>query len=268
MIRPRASLRRTTGHCNPPLDNTCAVDILANSDPFSPEATDPLPCFHAWFAEARLSEPNDPDAMALATSTPAGLPSVRMVLLKDITADASFLFYTNTESRKGAELASNPHAALCFHWKSLRRQVRIEGAVTEVSPQQADAYFHSRPRGSQLGALASSQSRPLADRALLESRACRAGPPVSQRGAASALLDRLCRPRGGHRVLAQPARPAARSRRVYAHRSRMATYAAVSIGILRMSIAASVKNLPIISTLSCKKMISSPPSCRKGVAAQ
>lgn len=94
-----------------------------------------------------------------------------MVLLKDITADASFLFYTNTESRKGAELASNPHAALCFHWKSLRRQVRIEGVVAEVSPQQADAYFQSRPRGSQLGALASRQSRSLSDRALLESRA-------------------------------------------------------------------------------------------------
>src|SRR5581483_5308823 len=79
---------------SPPIDNTCAVDIPANSDPFSPEATDPLPCFHAWFAEARLAEPNDPDAMALATSTPAGLPSVRMVLLKEITADGSFLFYT------------------------------------------------------------------------------------------------------------------------------------------------------------------------------
>jgi pyridoxamine 5'-phosphate oxidase len=147
------------------------VDIPANSDPFSPEATDPLPCFHAWFAEARLAEPNDPDAMALATSTPAGLPSVRMVLLKEITADGSFLFYTNTESRKGEELAANPHAALCFHWKSLRRQVRIEGAVSTVSPPQADTYFHSRLRGSQLGALASMQSRPLADRALLESRA-------------------------------------------------------------------------------------------------
>lgn len=147
------------------------MDILANSDPFSPEATDPLPCFQAWFREARLAEPNDPDAMALATSTPAGLPSVRMVLLKEITGDGSFLFYTNTESRKGAELASNPHAALCLHWKSLRRQVRIEGAVSQVSPQQADAYFHSRPRGSQLGALASSQSRPLPDRTLLESRA-------------------------------------------------------------------------------------------------
>jgi pyridoxamine 5'-phosphate oxidase len=145
--------------------------MTANSDPFSPEAADPLPCFRAWFAEARLVEPNDPDATALATATPTGLPSVRMVLLKEITADGSFLFYTNTESRKGAELASNPHAALCFHWKSMRRQVRIEGAVSEIAPQQADAYFHSRPRGSQLGAMASNQSRPLADRATLETRA-------------------------------------------------------------------------------------------------
>jgi pyridoxamine 5'-phosphate oxidase len=147
------------------------VDATASSDPFSTEANDPLPCFQAWFAEARLAEPNDPDAMALATATPTGLPSVRMVLLKEITADGSFLFYTNAESRKGAELVSNPYAALCLHWKSLRRQVRIEGQVTETSSQQADAYFHSRPRGSQLGAMASNQSRPLADRATLETHA-------------------------------------------------------------------------------------------------
>jgi pyridoxamine 5'-phosphate oxidase len=147
------------------------VDITTNSDPFSPEAADPLLCFHAWFAEARLAEPNDPDAMALATAKPSGLPSVRMVLLKEITADGSFVFYTNLESRKGMELASNPHAALCFHWKSLRRQVRIEGAVSKISPQQADAYFRSRPRGSQLGALASHQSRPLGNRATLQAHA-------------------------------------------------------------------------------------------------
>jgi pyridoxamine 5'-phosphate oxidase len=143
----------------------------ANSDPFSPEADDPLLCFHAWFAEARLAEPNDPDAMALATATPAGLPSVRMVLLKEITRDGSFVFYTNAESRKGTELATNPRAALCFHWKSLRRQVRVQGPVSEVSPERADAYFQSRARGSQLGALASDQSRPLPDRATLEARA-------------------------------------------------------------------------------------------------
>ncbi len=151
------------------------MDTRANSshpqqDPFSPEAVDPFPCFYAWFAEAEAQEPNDPNAMALATATPAGLPSVRMVLLKDITADA-FVFYTNAESRKGQELRANPHAALCLHWKSLRRQIRIEGPLTEVSPEQADAYFHSRSRKSQISAVASQQSRPLADRAVLEAQA-------------------------------------------------------------------------------------------------
>jgi pyridoxamine 5'-phosphate oxidase len=143
----------------------------SRQDPFSTQAIGPLPCFHAWFAEARASEPNDPDAMALATATPQGLPSVRMVLLKEITADGSFVFYTNAQSRKGQEIRGNPHAALCFHWKSLRRQIRIEGPLSEVSSQQADAYFRSRARGSQIGALASDQSRPLTDRATLEARA-------------------------------------------------------------------------------------------------
>lgn len=140
-------------------------------DPFSPGASDPLPCFRAWFAEARALEPNDPDAMALATATPDGCPSVRMVLLKAIADDASFVFYTNAESRKGQEIRGNPRAALCFHWKSLRRQVRIEGQVTEVTAVEADAYFRSRSRGSQLGAWASEQSRPLQDRGSLEARA-------------------------------------------------------------------------------------------------
>jgi pyridoxamine 5'-phosphate oxidase len=159
------------------LDNTCPVDASANSeplpeqDPFAPEATDPLPCFHAWYAEAHIHEPNDPNAVALATATPAGLPSVRMVLLKEVLSDPSFVFYTNAQSRKGLEIRANPHAALCFHWKSLRRQIRIEGPLSEVSPQQADAYFRSRARGSQLGALASEQSRPLTSRATLEARA-------------------------------------------------------------------------------------------------
>jgi pyridoxamine 5'-phosphate oxidase len=147
------------------------VNTSANSDPFSAEAADPLPCFQTWLAEARLTEPNDPEAMALATSTPTGLPSVRMVLLKEITADGSFVFYTNAESRKGTEIAANPRAALCFHWKSLRRQIRVEGPVSEIPPERADAYFHTRPYGSQIGALASDQSRPLPDRAMLEARA-------------------------------------------------------------------------------------------------
>jgi pyridoxamine 5'-phosphate oxidase len=140
-------------------------------NPFSPEASNPLPCFHAWLAEAQALEPNDPNAAALATATPAGLPSVRMVLVKDVIGDGSFVFYTNAESRKGLEMRANSHAALCFHWKSLRRQIRIEGPLSETPSRQADAYFHSRARGSQLGALASDQSRPLTSRAALEARA-------------------------------------------------------------------------------------------------
>jgi pyridoxamine 5'-phosphate oxidase len=124
---------------------------------------DPFALFASWFAEARASEPNDPNAMALATATPSGAPSVRMVLLKDHGEDG-FVFYTNLASRKGAELGANPHAALLFHWKSLRRQVRIEGRVEEVSAAEADAYFASRGRDSQLGSAASDQSRPLPDR--------------------------------------------------------------------------------------------------------
>jgi pyridoxamine 5'-phosphate oxidase len=122
--------------------------------------TDPLGQFAAWLAEARASEPNDPNAMALATATPDGGPSVRMVLLKE-HGPAGFTFYTNAHSRKGAEILANPRAALLFHWKSLRRQVRIEGRLTEVTAGQADDYFHSRPFVSQLGSAASDQSRPL-----------------------------------------------------------------------------------------------------------
>lgn len=140
------------------------------ADPFAPGALDPFPCFHAWLAAAQASEPNDPNAMALATATPQGAPSVRMVLLKGVTDDA-FVFYTNAESRKGLELRANPQAALCLHWKSLRRQVRVEGTIAEVSAEQADAYFYSRSRASQIGAVASQQSRPLRDRALLQAAA-------------------------------------------------------------------------------------------------
>jgi pyridoxamine 5'-phosphate oxidase len=140
-------------------------------NPFSPQASDPIRCFHAWLAEAQALEPNDPNAAALATATSDGRPSVRMVLVKDVTDDGSFVFYTNAQSRKGQEVRANPHAALCFHWKSLRRQIRIEGPLSEVSSRQADIYFHSRGRGSQIGALASDQSRPLANRAVLEARA-------------------------------------------------------------------------------------------------
>lgn len=122
--------------------------------------SDPIALFEAWFAEAQASEPNDANAMALATAMAEGRPSVRMVLLKAHGPDG-FVFYTNAQSRKGEEIAANPHAALLFHWKSLRRQVRIEGSLSEVTPAEADAYFHSRPRVSQLGSAASDQSRPL-----------------------------------------------------------------------------------------------------------
>ena len=131
--------------------------------------TDPFALFDAWFAEARASEPNDANAMALATSTPDGHPSLRMVLLKGQGPDG-FIFYTNLDSRKGEELAANAHVALLFHWKSLRRQIRIEGPVTPVDDATADAYFATRSRDSQLGAWASDQSRPLDSRETFEAR--------------------------------------------------------------------------------------------------
>ena len=132
-------------------------------------ADDPHAIFEEWLAEARLSEPNDPTAMALATADAAGRPSCRMVLLKGHD-ERGFVFYTNRESRKGAELAANPHAALLFHWKSLRRQVRIEGPVEPVGDAEADAYFATRAPDSQLGAWASDQSRPLDRRETFEQR--------------------------------------------------------------------------------------------------
>lgn len=131
--------------------------------------TDPLALFDEWFAEARASEPNDPEAMALGTADPVGNPTVRMVLLKDHGPDG-FVFYTNEESEKGRELRANPTAALLFHWKSLRRQIRIEGKVERVTDAEADAYFASRSRDSQLGAWASDQSRPLDSRETFEAR--------------------------------------------------------------------------------------------------
>jgi len=131
--------------------------------------TDPFQLFDEWFAEARTSEPGEPNAMALATADSDGRPSVRIVLMKAHGPDG-FAFYTNQRSRKGEELAHNPNAALLFHWKSLRRQVRIEGKVSIVSCEEADTYFASRSRDSQLGAWASDQSWPLASRAEFEKR--------------------------------------------------------------------------------------------------
>lgn len=130
---------------------------------------DPYALFAKWMIEAEAAEPNDPNAMALATADGQGRPSVRMVLLKGYDHDG-FVFYTNLESRKGTELATNPHAALLFHWKSLKRQVRVEGPVEPVSHAEADAYFASRARTSQIGAWASIQSRPLEGRFELERR--------------------------------------------------------------------------------------------------
>jgi pyridoxamine 5'-phosphate oxidase len=128
---------------------------------------DPLGLFGAWMAEAAKTEPNDPNAVCLATSTPEGRPSARMVLLKGVDA-RGFVFYTNLESRKGRELTANPFAALCFHWKTLQRSVRVEGRVEAVSAEEADAYYASRARGSRIGAWASRQSRPLEGRWALE----------------------------------------------------------------------------------------------------
>lgn len=143
---------------------------IENRD-FEPPA-EPFALFAEWFALATEHEINDPNAMALATTTPDAVPSVRMVLLKGVDEEGhparGFVFYTNLESRKGGELAANPKAALCLYWKSLHRQVRIEGAVERATGAEADAYYQSRYRGSRIGAWASAQSRPLADRATLE----------------------------------------------------------------------------------------------------
>ncbi len=139
--------------------------------PRTPATDDPIALFEAWMAEAAKSEPNDPNAVCLATATPDGRPSARMVLLKGVDRDrpgGGFVFYTNLESRKGGELAANPFAALCFHWKTLQRSVRVEGAVEQVSAEEADAYYASRARGSRIGAWASRQSRPLESRFALE----------------------------------------------------------------------------------------------------
>ncbi len=136
--------------------------------------TDPFALFSEWFTEARAKEPNDANAMALATVDATGMPDVRMVLLKGFD-DAGFVFFTNLESAKGLELAANPKAALMFHWKSLRRQVRLRGPVEPVSAEEADAYFATRARPAQIGAWASEQSRTLPDRLALEKRIAAVG---------------------------------------------------------------------------------------------
>ncbi len=130
---------------------------------------DPFRLFREWLDQAKESEPNDPNAMTLATATPNGVPSARILLLKALD-DRGFTFYTNTLSRKGAELAADPHAALLFHWKTRRRQVRVEGTVESVTAAEADDYFYTRARISRLGAIASDQSQTLPERSVLEDR--------------------------------------------------------------------------------------------------
>lgn len=147
------------------MTNATPLDDAQLADSVIPAGADPFALFDAWIAAAQASEPNDANAMALATATADAAPSVRMVLLKghgaDEIAGGGFTFFTNAQSRKGGQIRANMQAALLFHWKSLRRQIRIEGPLTEVSPERADTYFHSRPYKSQVGSAASDQSRPL-----------------------------------------------------------------------------------------------------------
>lgn len=149
-----------------PSEEAYAVDA-DQGDVFTRE--DPVALFEEWLARAVKTEPNDPNAVALATVDADGMPDLRMVLLKDIDA-AGLTFYTNTQSAKGRQLADNPKAALCFHWKTLRRQVRFRGPVEQVSDEEANAYFATRSRSARIGAWASDQSRPMQGRFSLEKR--------------------------------------------------------------------------------------------------
>jgi len=157
-----------------PSEDEYVAQVAAAEPPPLLAATDPFELFAAWFREAGEKEPNDPNGMALATVDEHGAPDVRMVLLKE-AGPAGFVFYTNLDSAKGRQLAANPKAALLFHWKSLRRQVRVRGAVQPVTPQEADAYFATRARPAQIGAWASAQSRPLPDRLALEKKIAEVG---------------------------------------------------------------------------------------------
>ncbi|MFY7746314.1 MAG: pyridoxamine 5'-phosphate oxidase [Erythrobacter sp.] len=173
------------------MSNAAPLDDAQLADSVLPAGADPFALFDAWFADAQGTEPNDPNAMALATATADAAPSVRMVLLKghgrEEIAGGGFTFFTNAESRKGTQIRANMQAALLFHWKSLRRQIRIEGPLAEVSPERADAYFHSRPFKSQVGSAASDQSRPLPDRQTYLTR-------VQELWAAHEAQDRVPRP--------------------------------------------------------------------------
>jgi pyridoxamine 5'-phosphate oxidase len=159
-------------------DHTAPQQENAMPEIALPVGNDPFQLFEAWMAEAAAQEPHDANAMVLATATQDGQPSARMVLLKGVDGPSArgrgFVFYTNKQSRKGEELAANPRAALLFHWKSTRRQIRIEGTVQDATEAEADAYFATRSRVSRLGAIASDQSRPLPERAELERRVAEA----------------------------------------------------------------------------------------------
>jgi pyridoxamine 5'-phosphate oxidase len=157
-----------------PSEDDYVRQVAAADPPPLLSETDPILLFSEWLKEALSAEPNDGNAMALATVDDDGLPDVRMVLLKGVD-EAGFVFFTNLESAKGRQLAANPKAALLFHWKSLRRQVRVRGDVEPVSAEEADAYFATRARPAQIGAWASEQSRPLPDRLALEKRIAEVG---------------------------------------------------------------------------------------------
>jgi len=148
-----------------------AADYAKQADrPLIPEMSEPFGLLETWLTEARESEPSDSSAMSLATVDAGGLPDVRIVLLRGFSADEGLKFYTNFESAKGDQMASHPKAALCFHWKSLRRQVRVRGEIIKADPADADAYFARRAAQSRISAIASDQSRPLPDRAVFEQR--------------------------------------------------------------------------------------------------
>jgi pyridoxamine 5'-phosphate oxidase len=149
---------------NSTLEELISGDVIDDAEPFT--------LFGEWMAAAEKSEPNDPAATALATVDPDGLPNVRMVLMRGVD-ERGFVFFTNFESAKGREILASAKAAMCFHWKSLRRQVRIRGPIEQVSDAEADAYFATRPRGSRIGAWASQQSRPLESRLALEKAVAR-----------------------------------------------------------------------------------------------